>query len=179
MALHFAADSPSTHWETERMSADIQRELLAKTPLGTELTEAQTEALSRVLTTRRLQDGEVLIQEGHTDNTLHVITAGRLEVTRQTGGGDWITLHVLKQNDIAGEMGFVDGKEHTATLRAIGSAEVYSLSREALESLVASEPMLVYRVMRAIVREVHAILLRMNQQYVEMNNYIAKQHGRY
>lgn len=161
------------------MSADVQREILARTPLGAELTDAEIEALSGVLTTSRLADGAILIQEGHTDNALHVIITGRLEVTRQTGGADWITLHVLKQNDFAGEMGFLDGKEHTATLRSIGETEIYSLSREALESLIDAHPLLVYRVMRAIIRQVHAILLRMNQQYVEMNNYIAKQHGRY
>jgi CRP/FNR family transcriptional regulator, cyclic AMP receptor protein len=33
--------------------------------------------------------------------------------------------------------------------------------------------------MRAIVRTVHSILLRMNLQYVELTNYITKQHGRY
>ena len=39
--------------------------------------------------------------------------------------------------------------------------------------------LLVYRVMRAIMREVHGILRRMNVQYVELTNYITKQHGRY
>ena len=33
--------------------------------------------------------------------------------------------------------------------------------------------------MRAIMRTVHGILRRMNTQYVELTNYIAKQHGRY
>jgi len=33
--------------------------------------------------------------------------------------------------------------------------------------------------MRAIVRRVHAIVLRMNLEYVELTNYITKQHGRY
>ena len=33
--------------------------------------------------------------------------------------------------------------------------------------------------MRAIVRSVHAILTRMNLEYVELTNYITKQHGRY
>ena len=31
----------------------------------------------------------------------------------------------------------------------------------------------------SLVRTVHAILLRMNLQYVELTNYITKQHGRY
>ena len=35
------------------------------------------------------------------------------------------------------------------------------------------------KVMRAIVREEHRILRGMNTQYMEMSNYISKQHGRY
>jgi len=38
---------------------------------------------------------------------------------------------------------------------------------------------LVYEVMRNVVRKVHAILRRMNVQYVGMTNYMTKQHGRY
>ena len=44
---------------------------------------------------------------------------------------------------------------------------------------LAGQPLLVYRVMRAIVREVHSILRRMNIQFVELTNYVTKQHGRY
>jgi len=36
-----------------------------------------------------------------------------------------------------------------------------------------------YAVMRTILRTVHSILRRMNLQYVELSNYITKQHGRY
>ena len=45
--------------------------------------------------------------------------------------------------------------------------------------LLHEEPDLVYKVMRAIIRTVHGILRRMNAQYVEMQNYITRQHGRY
>ena len=90
-----------------------------------------------------------------------------------------MTLQLLRKGDIAGEMGFIDGREHSATLRAVGATEIYSLRRKDLESLLDSHPKMVYRVMRAIMRTVHAILLRMNVEFVELNNYIMKQHGRY
>jgi len=61
----------------------------------------------------------------------------------------------------------------------MGETEIYSLQRQALESLVDKHPMLLYRVMRGIVRSVHRILRRMNFEYVELTNYITKQHGRY
>ena len=88
-------------------------------------------------------------------------------------------MHILHEGEMAGELGFIDGLEHSAALRAIGDCEVFSLKREKFELLMNDDPDLVYKVMRAIVRTVHSILRRMNIQYVEMTNYIYKQHGRY
>jgi CRP-like cAMP-binding protein len=56
---------------------------------------------------------------------------------------------------------------------------VFTLDRKDFEELLKEDPDLVYKVMRAIVRTVHAIVRRMNIQYVEMTNYIAREHGRY
>jgi CRP-like cAMP-binding protein len=80
---------------------------------------------------------------------------------------------------MAGAMGFIDGTVHSATLRALCDTEVYTLERSAFESLLESHPALVYKVMRSIIRSVHSTLMRMNRQFVEMNNYIMKEHGRY
>lgn len=154
-------------------------ELIAASSLGADLDHAGCVALAGAMTARHLRDGEVLIEEGHVDNALHLVVKGRLAVTRLTGGGDEVTLHLLNAGDIAGVMGFVDGVQHSATLRALGDTETYGLQREALESLLETHPVVVYRTMRAIVRTVHAILLRMNLQQIELTNYITKQHGRY
>jgi len=56
---------------------------------------------------------------------------------------------------------------------------LFSLERDSLEKLLDAHPRIVYQVMRAIIRSVHGTLRRMNIQYVEMSNYINKQHGRY
>jgi CRP/FNR family cyclic AMP-dependent transcriptional regulator len=86
---------------------------------------------------------------------------------------------LLREGDMVGEMGFIDGVEHSASLRALGNCELIRLEREGFEGLLQTDPELTYRVMRAIVREVHRILRGMNTQFMEMTNYISKQHGRY
>jgi hypothetical protein len=53
------------------------------------------------------------------------------------------------------------------------------LERAALEQLLDSQPTTVYFVMRAVVRSVHAIVGNMNNQYVQLTNYINRQGGRY
>ncbi len=159
--------------------ARLSREMVKNSTLGLELSAEQCSILAKIITVRGLEAGEFLLDEGHKDDSLHVIASGKLEVVKSTGAGDWVTLHILHEGEMAGELGFIDGLGHSAALRAIGNCEVFSLGREKFESLINDDPDLVYKVMRAIVRTVHSILRRMNIQYVEMTNYIYKQHGRY
>jgi CRP/FNR family transcriptional regulator, cyclic AMP receptor protein len=157
----------------------IGPEAIKESPLGTELTEAQCQVLSDQVSACGLQAGAFLLQEGKVDDSIHVIMKGTLEVVTATGGGEWVTLQVLREGDMVGELGFIDGVPHSAAIRALADTELFSLNRTALEALLKSDPQLVYQVMRAIIRTVHVILRRMNLQYVELTNYITKTHGRY
>lgn len=152
---------------------------LRASSLTAKLSDEQVQQLVGISVCRMLENDDILIAEGKVDNSLHVVTNGTLAVTRDVGGGEWTTLHILRSGDLAGEMGFVDGRPHSATLRAIGKTAVCSFERDKFESLLGEEPWIVYRVMQNIIQAVHDILRRMNAQYVEMSNYISKQHGRY
>lgn len=147
--------------------------------LGKELTGDECNLFKDLGEIHDLKDGEVLIEEGKVDNRLHLVIDGNVAVTRKATGDDWVVLHILRKGELAGELGFIDGQEHSATLRALGPARVFSLERSRFESLLESNPQLVYRVMRAIIRGVHNTLRRMNVQQMEMTNYITCQHGRY
>lgn len=160
------------------MGSQIQ-DLLQHSALTNDLSAEQRAELSALAAIRELDNGEVLIEQGETDETLHVLGHGVLAVERRIAGGEEVTLRMLKPGDLAGAMGFVDGTEHAATLRSVGKSTVVSLRREDVEAVLASNPELVYALMRGIVRSVHNILRDMNLQFVELNNYITKTHGRY
>ena len=147
--------------------------------LGGELTNEQCEKLAGVAAACAIRDGEFLIEEGQKDDAIHILVDGHMEAVARTAGGDWVSLQLLREGDMVGEMGFIDGVEHSASLRALGNCELIRLERDSFEGLLKTDPELTYMVMRAIVREVHRILRGMNTQYMEMSNYISKQHGRY
>ena len=153
--------------------------LVLLSSLGAELSQKEAGVLSSLMSPRELADGEFLITEGTTDNALHVLLEGKLEVVKHTGGGDVAGLAVLREGDLAGELSFIDGHEHTVGLRALCATHVLTLTREDFESVVDAHPQLVYKVMRAIARSTHRIVHRMNTEFIELNNYIFKQHGRY
>jgi CRP-like cAMP-binding protein len=109
-----------------------------------------------------------------------VVVSGALTVSkRDPAGAGWNTLYALTAGDLVGELSFLDETPHYAALRAAGPTEILSLERKDLESLLESQPWVVYRVMRAIMRTVHSLMRRMSVQSVELQNYIYKQHGKY
>jgi len=155
-------------------------ELVRNSALAVELTGDQCGVLAELVSVRSLADGEVPVSQGASDNHLYVIVSGALAVARQVeADGQWINLHLLTKGDLAGELGFMDGRPHYAALRATGPTQVLCLEREKLESLLQREPVIVYRVMRAIFRVVHVIVNRMSMQTSELTNYIFKVHGKY
>ena len=153
-------------------------ELVRDSALGKELTEEQRGVLAGLMTVRDLADGEVLVREGGTDNCVYAVVSGALAVARQAGS-EWTNLHVLTKGDLANELGFMDGRPHYAALRAAGPTRVLSLERERLESLLTRDPVIVYRVMRAVLRVVHVILNRLAMHASELTHYVFKVHGKY
>jgi CRP/FNR family cyclic AMP-dependent transcriptional regulator len=154
-------------------------EALKASRLASELTDAQQRVLAQHLAFRKLEAGDVLVAEGKSDNHLYVLVSGALAVTRNAGGPDAVTLFTLAPGDLVGELSFIDGTPHYASLVAAGPTLVFGLERERLESLLDLHPRVVYQVMRSIVRTTHQIQRRLSMQSVELTNYIYKQHGRY
>lgn len=157
---------------------DIKK-LLLQSSLGTEMSDEDAAVLGGLMQARHLAGGDYLITEGTSDDTLHVLLEGKLEVVKAAGGDDEASLAVLRDGDLAGELSFVDGEPHTVGLRALSDCHVLSLGRADFEGIVDEHPQLTYLVMRAVTRSVHKIVHRMNHQFIELNNYIFKQHGRY
>jgi len=152
---------------------------LRPSKLAAELTDEQCRALAAAMELRDLKEGEVLVREDDDDHHFYVIVGGRLGVIKNAGTPDSVTLNALAAGDFAGEMSWLDGSRRYASLVALEATRVLGLEREKLEALLQSDPVLVYRVMRAIVRAVHQIQRQLHMQQSELTNYIYKQHGRY
>jgi CRP-like cAMP-binding protein len=153
--------------------------LIAGSSLGAELSDSEVEILGTLMDERSLADDEFLFEDGKADDSLHIILTGKVEVVKRTGDDNFASLAVLREGELAGELSFIDGAPHTVGLRALCETRVLSLKRKAFEGIIDSNPQLVYKVMRAVARSAHRIVHRMNTEFVELSNYIFKQHGRY
>lgn len=160
------------------MNDEIYRALRASR-LAAELSDEQCRMLAEAMELRDLREGEVLVREGAPDEHFYLVVSGFLGVVKNAGTSDQVTLNTLSAGDFAGELSWLDGEKRYASLIAAAPTRVIGLERARLEALLDKDPLLVYRVMRAIVRVVHQLQRRLWMQQSELSNYIYKQHGRY
>jgi CRP-like cAMP-binding protein len=174
-----AVTAPVHQTAEQPMNDQILFDALRPSKLAAELTDEQCRRLAAAMQLRDLQEGEALVKEGADDHHFYLIVSGKLGVVKGSGTPEQVTLNTLAAGDFAGELSWLDGSRRYASLVAMDSTRVLGLEREKLEAMLDSDPQLVYRVMRAIVRAVHQIQRQLYMQQSELTNYIYKQHGRY
>jgi len=156
-------------------------ETLRTSPVTEELSEAEVEILADLFEVKEYKSGEVIVQpKDEQPDNLYILASGEVDVKIESSGED-STVHVLKPGDLAGMITFAGGAatQISATLYAVGPTKVLSMERARFETLINSHPMLMYRVMRGIIRNMHGIVRRVNIESAELTNYIYKTGGRY
>ncbi|MDR0587899.1 MAG: cyclic nucleotide-binding domain-containing protein [Burkholderiales bacterium] len=152
---------------------------LRNSKLSEELSESQCRTLANFIESRDFKEGEVLVKERTVDDHLYVIVSGSLSTVKNFGTAEQVLLNNITAGSLVGELGFMDGTERYASLIAAEPSKVLRLKRGNLESLLDTDPRIVYCVMRAILRQAHQIQYRQSMQQQELTNYIYKQQGRY
>jgi CRP/FNR family cyclic AMP-dependent transcriptional regulator len=156
------------------MSDTADYKLLHNGSMCAELDDVEALALATKMGVRNLKDGELLIKEGDSDQSLFILISGNLAVNNSSTDGKEAAVYTMKAGECAGTRAFVDRTPRKATLRAIGNTTVYTLTPDDFESLVDTYPRLAYKVMRALFRITH-----MNQESQVLSNYIHKTQGRF
>src|SRR3990170_6007665 len=121
------------------MSDKPEYKTLCRTSVGEELSEQECQVLAGIMEVRKLHNNELLIKEGEADNTLFILTEGKMAVTGNVLGNE-IVVYTMKAGECAGTRAFVDRTPRKATLRSIGDSTVYTLKPVAFESLLESHP---------------------------------------
>ena len=94
-------------------------------------------------------DGEVIIRQGDTGNSMYVIQDGNVEVIKEIDGQE-VTLAVLGKNDFFGEMAIFENEVRTATVRALGAARILTIDSRNLLRRIHEDPSLAYRLVRVM-----------------------------
>lgn len=118
----------------------MARNLIATSPLFAIIPEADRPELLTRFDFRALAAGEKVIGEGEPVQGLVLVLAGELVVQKEDPGGGVVSLSILREGDIAGEIALLKGLRATATVAASRKTAVAILGRAAFEALIKQHP---------------------------------------
>lgn len=90
------------------------------------------------------QPGEVLIQEGTMGREVTMILEGQVEIVKDMAGEE-VFLALQGEGEVFGEMGFLEARPRSATVRAKLPTRVLEFSENDLRKALSADPELLYR----------------------------------
>jgi DASS family divalent anion:Na+ symporter len=116
-------------------------DLLAGVDVFASLDRVDLARLAAYLEPRRFTDGEVVFHQGEIGDSLYIVTDGRVCVySTATDSGTQTVFATLGPGQYFGEIALILREPRTASVRAIGDAEVLRLERERFLELIGRNP---------------------------------------
>jgi CRP/FNR family transcriptional regulator, cyclic AMP receptor protein len=114
---------------------------------------------------KRFAAGEILLREGDPSDSVVLVQAGRVEVLRRVGD-DEILLGSAGAGELVGEMGVLEGRARSASVRAASAVTAELMARETFVARVSQDPALAHR-----------LLLRMSARLRHVEDLLAGLHA--
>jgi len=124
-------------------------EILAKAPMAGRVPAAPFlsglnfrwfRILAETAVARSYRSGEMIVQEGGTDRSIHLLARGEVGVAKGVGGDDPIVLAILGPGAIFGEMALVTDQPRTASVVARTATDLLEIRKEEIERLILQSP---------------------------------------
>jgi CRP-like cAMP-binding protein len=125
--------------------ADFAQQRMAKnlmntSPLFQQIPEAERQAILNRFSFRALQQNEKALIEGDHSPGLFLVLAGELVVQKEDPAGGVVSLGILREGDVAGEISLLTGLRATATVVATRKTATAFLDRSAFGELLKQYP---------------------------------------
>lgn len=118
----------------------MSRNLMSNSPLFLQIPEADRAALLQRFSFKALQPGEKALTEGEHSPGLFLVLAGELMVQKEDPAGGVVSLGVLREGEVAGEISLLTGLRATATVVATRKTAVAFLERASSSELMRAFP---------------------------------------
>jgi CRP-like cAMP-binding protein len=108
-------------------------------PFLSELTQESFVAVARSLSILRLRDGDLVMRQGDTGDSLFLVASGQLRVFVDTPQGPRDVARLF-ENTLFGEMALITGQPRSASVAVVGEADVIEVRKSALLQIMLSVP---------------------------------------
>jgi len=108
--------------------------------------------------TKFFNKGDVIIHEGMSSDCAYIIEAGTVEVSKSNPDGERKIVGMLKENDIFGEMGLIDGLPRSCNVVALEDCTITVLTQEAFDSLAEHNPQALMPILKVLAKRLRSTL---------------------
>jgi CRP-like cAMP-binding protein len=100
----------------------------------------------------RFKQGESVIKAGETDRAFYFVTSGRLDLMLPQPSGGERLVRTISAPAVIGEMGFLENRPRSMTVKGMTDGELLRLDFETFERLAAEEPRIAQNLMFELAR---------------------------
>lgn len=144
------------------------------------------EQMARLAQKRTLGKGELLFNVGDESDALYVVADGRVRIWTVAASGSEVTLNVLTEGAVFGEIGMLDGSVRTAGASAMTATELIAISRRIFFDALDNDPRLARNVIDLLCKRLRWTSARMEdaalrqapQRLARILGHLARDHGR-
>lgn len=127
------------------ISLFLNREIIEAVPLLQEAGQEFVRAIALEMRPMIFMPGDYVVRVGEMGDAMYFISRGAVEVLV---GPDEEVVNTLEEGDFFGELSLISGEPRSASVRAVGYCDVYSLSRKAFERALKAHPRAADRITR-------------------------------
>ena len=102
-------------------------------------------------------DGEEIIRQGNTGESMYVVQSGRVEVLQRSDNGGEQHLAFLEAGNFFGEMSVFEKEVRSATVRAAGEARVLKIDKKTLLRRIREDPLLAVNLLKTMSHRIRAL----------------------
>lgn len=130
----------------------LPRDLLARSPLFSQLVPAELEKIAALLRRRRYRAGEPVFREGDPGTALYVVDTGEIRILLGGADGKEVVLSLLGPGEFFGELALLDGEPRSADAVATVATELLVLPRDDFLRLLREVPAVAVNMLAALSR---------------------------
>lgn len=124
--------------------------MLVECDLFNQLSSDEIHAAARHFSINQISAGETLFREGDDGTFMGIVHAGRISVLKANQNDHDVTMATLGAGRTFGEMAVLDGERRSATCEAASDCSLLTLSKESMDNMLAHEPRIGAKILRAV-----------------------------
>ena len=98
---------------------------------------------------KTFQSGDIIIEEGTKGTSAYVILSGAVEVLKKSGDEE-VTVATMGEGKVFGEMGLIEDRPRSATIRALSDLRVRIINRDQFNDLLRTKPAILIPIMKTL-----------------------------